>query len=171
MKVDVYLNVNDGCVSVRSRETGDYGRVVSSPSKVTVADAGFVVQPGGWRKCRETGTKNVHALVRGEWNDAAKVNAGTRITYNPFEYYTFVTEDGRPVVSAEAATITTRGVFARGVTYMKSIKFDGPGPKDAVYADYENGEWIRREYDRPFSEAAMDVLFAAPWVSVEYVEA
>lgn len=118
MKVDVYLNLHRDCVSVRSRESEDYGTVVAHRPKVTVEDVSFVVQPSGRQKCIEEGVKNVHAFVRGKWNDNRRVLMGERVTYNPFEYQQFVhAEDERPVASAEVAMITRKGVFAEGLEY------------------------------------------------------
>lgn len=116
--VDTYLNFHKDCVSVRSRESDDYGVVVSHEQKVTVVDAEFVIQEKSQQRCRESGTKNVHAVVRGKWNESEKVQvADAVVTYNPFEYDQFVTkENERPVEHAEQATVTTNGVFAKGVS-------------------------------------------------------
>jgi hypothetical protein len=118
MKVDVYLNLNEECVSVRSRESEDYGRVVAHKQKVHVSDAEFVVQPSGREKCRESGVKNVHAFVRGEWTESEKVVYGERVTYNPFEYDTFVhKESEEPVESADLVMVTAAGnISANGLS-------------------------------------------------------
>lgn len=117
MKVDCYLNLHDECVSVRSRETESYGQVVSHEQKVHVADAEFVVQPAGREKCRETGTKNVHAFVRGKWDESEKVLDGEPVTYNPYEYDSFVhCESEEPVSGAECVMVAANGnVFAEGL--------------------------------------------------------
>lgn len=118
MKVDVYANLQKDCVSVRSRETEDYGKVVEHRPKVTVTDAEFVIQEGSQQTCRENGTKNVHAVVRGKWNDSAEVRVGEKVVYNPFEYDRFTEEDsGRGVARAERATVTRKAVFAKGLRY------------------------------------------------------
>ena len=119
MKIDTYRNLNDECISVRSREPEDYGTVVHHAECITVEDVEFVVQESGQKKCRESERKNVHALVRGEWNDSRRVIAGIEITYNPFEYDHFVEESsGRAVEAADVALVTKRGVFANDVTFL-----------------------------------------------------
>lgn len=118
MKVDTYHNFHKSCISVRSRETEDYGRVVAHRPRVTVVGAEFVVQEGGRKRCLESGTKNVHAVVRGEWNENETVLDGEPITYNPFKYAHFVhRETKEPVVEADVALVTSSGVFAEGVSY------------------------------------------------------
>ena len=105
-------------MSVRSREPEDYGEVVAHRKKITVADATFVIQEAGQKRCRESGTKNVHALVRGSWNDHDEVKFGTRVTYNPFDHNYFVTaEGGRPVSSAEVATVMKDSALAKGLSF------------------------------------------------------
>lgn len=118
MKVDVYRNLNDDCISVRSRESEDYGAVVSHEQKVHISDAVFVVQQSGRQRVIESGQKNVHAFVRGKWDESEKVICGEPVTYNPYEYGHFVHEETeQPVASAELVAVTTGGVSANGLTY------------------------------------------------------
>lgn len=118
MKVDVYLNLHKDCVSVRSRETEDYGTVVAHRPKVHVKNVEFVVQEAGRQKVLETGRKNVHAFVRGNWDDNQTVISGTPIVYDPYEGSSFVERDsGRAVEGADLVAVTRNGVSATGVTY------------------------------------------------------
>ncbi len=113
MKIDVYRNLNNDCLSVRSREPDDYGKVVSHESKVHVRDVEFVVQEAGQKRCRKEGVKNVHAFVRGEWDDTVSVIYGNYVTYNPYKHDNFYSPDiGSEVVAANEAIVTTDGVYA-----------------------------------------------------------
>lgn len=119
MKVDVYRNLQDDCLSVRSREAEDYGTVVSYEQKVHVRDVQFVVQQAGQKKARETSRKNVHAFVRGVWDEGQKVLYGEPVTYDPFEYEHFVhVESELPVSSASRTAVTTEGVYATGLEFL-----------------------------------------------------
>lgn len=119
MKVDVYKNLHEDCISVRSRESEDYGRVVAHRPCVTIVDAEFVVQPSGREKVVQSGVKNVHAFVRGEWNDDEKVQvADAKVDYWPKHEGQFIeVESERPVDGARRATVTTNGVLAKGLRY------------------------------------------------------
>jgi hypothetical protein len=116
MKVDVYLNLNRDCVSVKSRESGDYGIVVSHEHKVHLRDVEFVVQKAGQQKCREQKVKNVHAFVRGKWDENVTVHDGDYVTYNPFRHDEFYSPDlDAYVSSADRVAVTRKGVFAKGL--------------------------------------------------------
>jgi len=118
MKVDVYRNLNDGCLSIKSRESSDYGHVVAHKPKVSLRDVEFVVREAGQQKTRDSGTRNVHAFARGVWDERVQVLYGDHITYDPFEHDTFVTvEDERPVREAGKAVVTTDGIFASNVSF------------------------------------------------------
>lgn len=121
-RVDAYKNLNtDNGVSVRCRETGTetYGRVIEVVERVCIEDATFIVGEKGRERVRESGTKNVHACVRGEWTDATvDSDEAVAITYNPKRFDSFVTRnDYRPVATAERAEVTYDGVRALGVEY------------------------------------------------------
>jgi len=120
MRVDVYRNLNDDCLSIKSRESGiRYGQVVSHEQKVHIQEPEFVVQPAGRQRARETRVRNVHAFVRGEWDEREKVLCGEPVTYNPFKYDYFVhAETKEPVASAELCMVSTSGVSAKGLSYL-----------------------------------------------------
>ena len=120
MKIDCYLNLNKDCVSVRSRESEDYGTVVSHEPKVHVRDVEFVVQPSGRQKVREEQVKNVHAFVRGKWDESKQVLYGTKVDYDPFGVGEFFEkETGRVVRGADLCCVTRQGVSAEGLEYEK----------------------------------------------------
>lgn len=137
-RVDVYRNTQDGCLSIKSRDTDSdqYGNVIGHADFVLLRDVEFVVQPAGQAKTRETGVKNPHAVVRGEvegvdadgemeWNMIVRLfeNDLCNVTYNPFETDTFEISEtprmndhdfgvGDTIDSALYASISERGVGA-----------------------------------------------------------
>lgn len=119
--VDVYLNVNDMCLSVRSREAETRGLVVEHAQSLVIADVEFVIQPAGQQKARETGVKNPHAFIRGtrQLRNADPERPTVPITYDPFEYDSFVRADTeRPVRAAETVYASLdSGIRAVGVRY------------------------------------------------------
>lgn len=84
-RVDVYRNLHEDCYSIRSRDTDsdEYGNVIGHADGVLLRDAEFVVQEAGQAKCRETGTKNVHAVVRGELQYCFDRNE--KVLWKPFK--------------------------------------------------------------------------------------
>ena len=122
LRCDVYRDLNDGCLSVRSRETGSdtYGTVVEHVDSIIINDADFIIQSAGQQKVRDDGVKNVHTMVRGvcvATDDAADplrdelALSGREVRYNPFETDTFeYTSTGDPVYHKPAAYIATNGM-------------------------------------------------------------
>jgi hypothetical protein len=119
VRVDAYRNLNDDCISLRSREPDTRGRVIDHVDTAVIRDVEFIVQPAGRRRVLDEERKNVHAFVRGYTTDRPRHAAsGIRVTYNPYKYASFVTVDNeRPVVSADVAVVTTEGVTAYGVGF------------------------------------------------------
>jgi len=71
MKVDVYYNLNKGsknkpCYSIKSRETGSYGKVIAHACELIVNGCKFVIRPSGHERAVENQRRNVHAFVRGK---------------------------------------------------------------------------------------------------------
>jgi len=121
MKIDAYLNINDDCVSVRSRESEDYGTVVAHKDTVTVDNPSFVVQPAGQKEVRESGVKNVHSFVRGEWDESVRVIHGEFVTYNPFHHDHFYHADEHQYVEcADCCLVTRKGIFAKGLSPIET---------------------------------------------------
>lgn len=118
MRVDVYRNLNEDCISVRSREPDTRGQVVDHVEEVFVKNVEFVVQPSGRKRVLEEERKNVHAFVRGIRCDDFRplIDFPTQVTYNPYDYASFVERaDGTPVETATHAVVSTNGVEAYGV--------------------------------------------------------
>jgi len=131
-RVDVYRNLNEDCLSIKSRDTDsdDYGTVIGHADLVLLSDVEFIIQESGQEKTRETGTKNVHAVVRGtvegvdadgevEWNLMVRMfgNDLCNVHYDPFETDTFeimdaVRTEGDTVEEALYASVTEAGVGA-----------------------------------------------------------
>lgn len=124
MAADVYRNLNRECLSIRSRVSDTYGRVIAHVEQAFVKNPEFVVQPAGRERVREENRKNVHAFVRGVWTPTADelVPDDTHsLTYNPYEHDSFVTRgDERAVVSADRAVVTPGGVEAVDVTFAET---------------------------------------------------
>lgn len=66
MKVDVYWNLHRRLFSIRSRETGSYGRVISHAPFLGLYNPRPVVSEAGRQRVIREGRKNVHAVIRGE---------------------------------------------------------------------------------------------------------
>ncbi len=118
MLVDVYRNLNDECLSIRSREPEQYGTVIDHRDFVVVDDVEFVVQPAGRERVREEERKNVHAFVRGRLADdqSWRPNNAVEITYDPYRFDTFVTtSEYDSVSSADHVVVSPNGVRAVGV--------------------------------------------------------
>lgn len=118
MKVDVYRNLNDDCLSILSRRSHDYGTVVEHRDIVVVEDVEFVVQDAGRRRVLDEEKKNVHAFVRGNTADdqSWRPDDGTVVTYDPYKFDSFVEEDSHdPVTSAECVLVRPHKVEAVGL--------------------------------------------------------
>lgn len=117
-RVEVYRNLHKGCWSVRHE-----GRVVAHLKSLTLAKCTFAVQPAGNRKVRETGRKNVHAFVRGQFLGTAEWELPYTVSYNPHKNTTFVIGDD-PVFEADYVTLKTNHTveadFDRRMTYVAS---------------------------------------------------
>lgn len=99
-RVDVYANLNEDCVSILSRETESekYGTVIGHADLVVIDDPAFVIRDAGLDRARDSGQRNVHAVVRGEvngvdrdgeinWNLMVRMfgNDLYNVVYDPFE--------------------------------------------------------------------------------------
>lgn len=128
MAVDVYRNLNQDCLSVRSRESDTYGQVIAHVERAIVNGVEFVVQPAGRQRVLEDERKNVHAFVRGVWHptvDVAAPDHAYDITYNPYEYDSFVTRtDELSVARASRAFVSPDGVKAVGVEFDDTASAD-----------------------------------------------
>lgn len=135
MKVDVYRNLRKSCMSVRSRERSNYGRVVAHANYLLLHNCQFVVNEKGQQKVLSTKNKNVHAFVRGRLKTgygnfldvigpnpltstaseilSVSLDGWVQLTYNPYHNSTFVRVDTKqPVVEARMVLIRENKVFA-----------------------------------------------------------
>ena len=138
MKVDIYRNLHQGCMSIRSRQRLNYyGRVVGYSNLLLLHNCRFVVNEGGRQKVLATKRKNVHAFVRGElktghgeWltpinrlsaapSDILSIplDDWVQVTYNPYCDTTFVIKDnqrgGEPIREARMVLIRNNKVYAK----------------------------------------------------------
>ncbi len=123
MKVDVYRNLHKKCMSVRSREKDDYGRVVSHLNSLLLGDCKFVVRPAGRIRVILDKRKNVHAFVRGTLKigygrpydlSTIRVDKWVEVTYNPYMFETFVVKStGQPIMKADQVLMIDGKVYAR----------------------------------------------------------
>lgn len=111
IKVDVYRNLHNGCMSVKAREGENSGRVVGHFDSVVVKDAEFVVRESGWYDVHDKDKKNVHAVVRGKMTGFTQVPRnmdGLCVMYNPKDYRYFVTCDSKTrLESADWVRVST----------------------------------------------------------------
>ena len=113
----VYFNLHKRVFSVRNRKTG---RVVSHANTVWVEGAEFRVQEGGRQRVLQERRKNVHAGVCGAVSRLSEKlvvdpPGGVEITYNPYDYDSFVTlADKIPVHNADKVVLSGKRVWAWG---------------------------------------------------------
>ena len=98
LPVKVYRNLHKHCWSVRSNTTG---RVIEHRDSLVLLNPIFRVQKAGRLKVIQTKRKNVHAYVKG-WmcleSDFENWIRCRGISYNPYNYETFVfTDNAEPV--------------------------------------------------------------------------
>lgn len=115
MRVFVYFNLHKKLWSVRALEGQDKGRVIARSPHVLLHDAtGKVSEAGRQRVLRER-KKNVHAGLVGTLvsldPQALLEGSGSKITYNPYKYASFVHADtGTRFEGAGQVYLTPQGV-------------------------------------------------------------
>lgn len=88
------------------------GRIVGHEGTCSLRSVLFRVRPGGQRRARRDGQRNVHAFAAGERADVIHVPEGAlRFTYHPLKTDTFVLDDGTPIAGARPAVFTPGGAF------------------------------------------------------------
>lgn len=107
VNVSVYWNLHKDVWSIRSKS----GLVVMHAVAFHMSNCRFVVREGGRQRVIRTKQKEVHAFVKGNITDGLiKPPADwIRVRYNPYQVATFVTVDGKPVLSASEAILTSDG--------------------------------------------------------------
>lgn len=115
---EVYWNLHRDVFSIREN-----GRVVQHAEWVELRDVTFVVQPAGHAEVLRTGTKNVHAWVKGDLHLRGLSTKGwTRIRYCPFDGAYFQrARDGKAVAGAD--WVTCRVEEGRPVVLAKGIRW------------------------------------------------
>lgn len=94
MRVFVYWNLHRHLWSLRAAEGPHYGRIVGHASSVRLRGATGVVNEKQRQRVIRTRNKNVHAGILGRVDGLEPRNwTGVRITYNPYDYATFVYAD------------------------------------------------------------------------------
>ena len=83
IEVDVYFNVTRKVFSIRQD-----GIVIAHRSNLFLTHSKFIVRESGQKRVRETGHKNVHAFVRGMWDQREyhtfrDMRLWRRVHYNP----------------------------------------------------------------------------------------
>ena len=116
IKTEVYYNLHQKMLSVRVN-----GKVVAHAPAITLDNPTFHVSEAGRQRVLKSRRKNVHAWVRGDWNNY--LHTGTsqiipensvEVTYNPYKYSTFVlAKDGTPIKNARYVAIHGRKIYAQ----------------------------------------------------------
>lgn len=88
-RVFVYFNLHKKCYSIRDHKTG---LVVAHADSLNLYNVTWKVGQAGRKKVLETGTKNVHAGLLGNFTERKMIvsNSTKEATYNPFKYDSFV---------------------------------------------------------------------------------
>lgn len=123
MRVDVYRNLHKDCMSVRSREKGDYGKVIRHTRGLKMSNVDLIVRQKGRQNVIATKRKNVHAFLRGvlRWTYVepnCPLVGMVELTYNPYisnEFYERST--GRPVHHARQVIVKENKVYANGLLF------------------------------------------------------
>ena len=87
-EVEVYRNLHRNCWSIRDAKSK---LVLGYADDVTLSDAYFVVNESGRQRVLRDKKKNVHAFVRGRILFTDVPCTGTKVTYNPYKFGSFVT--------------------------------------------------------------------------------
>jgi hypothetical protein len=113
MRVFVYFNLHLRCFSIKALEGVNKGRVIAHKHEVQLYDCTYKVSEAGRQRVLREQRKNVHAGVCGTWlGDVTPsvieryASMGTRVTYNPYKYSTFVNRVTElPILKSRSATM------------------------------------------------------------------
>jgi len=127
MKVSVYRNVTNGKLSIKYKN-----KVVGHCDEITMTGCIFSINKAGQKRVRDSGQKNVHALISGTILNCKGFNpfrfrelpenvcesteytspAHEIIKYNPYLNATFIREiDNREVLTRFLVTVTKDGLI------------------------------------------------------------
>lgn len=115
-KTEVYFNLHNKMLSVRVN-----GKVVAHAPAITLDNPTFHVSEAGRQRVLKNRRKNVHAWVRGDWNNYLHTGISqiipensVEVTYNPYKFSTFVlAKDGTPIKNARYAAIYGKKIYAQ----------------------------------------------------------
>lgn len=110
LPVYIYRNITRGdgvWYSVKQR-----GVVVGHCREITLSNVSFIVNKSGRNRTLRTRVKNVHAFVCGLIIGPSNRRNLIRVSYNPYKYKSFVTNDGLSVHTATVAVLNSRGLRA-----------------------------------------------------------
>jgi hypothetical protein len=120
--VKVYRNLKHGKSARPLYSIMRNGRVIARRHRVLLTAARFVVNQAGRRRVIQSGRKNVHAFVVGEWvrrpdsafgtDETDTRPLGMRIVYNPYKMSAFQTECGNDVKAARGVLLNENGISA-----------------------------------------------------------
>lgn len=132
LNLNVLKNTGQMIQTVHSRS--HTGEALDYAPAVTVRDAKFSVNQEARRQIAAgERPKFPMASVDGKYVDTIEHSkVGTEIRFNPKEHEHFVDMEGRPVESAEEATVYKNRVYARGVKYMDAEAAKPAGLKRAT---------------------------------------
>ena len=102
--IEVYRNLHKKCWSVRQR-----GKVKLHTETICLKDAEFKVSQKGRERVLREKRKNVHAFIKGYIVDPRVLNKlddygnpkWVDITYNPYKYDSFVTDEEKSIYRAD----------------------------------------------------------------------
>lgn len=113
MKNRIYYNLHKKCLSVQTK-VGSSWRVTDHVSIIYLKNVKFKVSEKGRQRVIHEKRKNVHAFIEGELYLCGykKLQIISQITYNPYEYETFVNiKTKKPVYSADLVCIVGKKVY------------------------------------------------------------
>jgi hypothetical protein len=122
MKVFVYFNLHKKCFSVKALTGENKGRVIQHTDDIALLLPEFKVSEAGRQRVLREKQKNVHAGVVG-WLDVSECSMNkdyyTQVKYNPYKYYSFVTNDEKPVYNGLVAHLTVTNKVPKIEAYLQ----------------------------------------------------
>ena len=139
MRVFIYFNLHQKCLSIKALEGEHRGKVIAHAHSAQLTGVEFKVSEAGRQRVITEQKKNVHAGIVGElwgadikrfrftlnreeresisWFDPAHHAADwlTDVTYNPYKYKSFVrkSDDTQPVLTSKFVSIQGKEIRAR----------------------------------------------------------
>lgn len=137
MKVFVYRNLHQQCLSVKALEGPNRGKVIAHVYSCLIEDGVFKVSQAGRARVLKEQQKNVHAGVQGqliavetktqrygqdldngidltEHPELKAAYTEGRIMYNPYKANHFFDESFQPVYNVRQCLITPFGIYRKG---------------------------------------------------------